>query len=61
MTVDDWLELARADARRRGLEELDPLLETLARATVALRAAPWNRDARTEWADESEGLDEAAS
>jgi hypothetical protein len=37
MTVDDWLKAAVADAERRGLPELKPLLEALARATKALR------------------------
>jgi len=37
--IDDWLTAAIADAERRGLPELRPLLESLARATVALRAA----------------------
>ena len=33
---------AVADADRRGLPDLKPLLETLARATEALRAADFN-------------------
>jgi hypothetical protein len=37
--VDAWLAAAIADAERRGLPELKPLLEALARSTVALRAA----------------------
>jgi hypothetical protein len=39
MTVDEWLEAARADAERRGLPELKPLLEGLAQSMRALRAA----------------------
>jgi hypothetical protein len=39
MTVESWLQAAIADAERRGLPELKPLLEALARATAALRAA----------------------
>ena len=39
MTIDAWLEMAIADAERRGLPELKPMLETLARATRALREA----------------------
>ena len=39
MTVDSWLAAAIADAERRGLLELKPLLETLARSTEALRRA----------------------
>jgi hypothetical protein len=37
--IDAWLAAAIADAERRGLPELKPLLETLARSTAALRAA----------------------
>jgi hypothetical protein len=37
--VEAWLAAAIADAERRGLPELKPLLETLARSTTALRAA----------------------
>ena len=39
MNVDDWLTAAIADAERRGLPELKPLLETLARSTASLRKA----------------------
>jgi hypothetical protein len=39
MQVDDWLAAAIADAERRGLPELKPLLETLARSTANLRKA----------------------
>lgn len=42
MDVDDWLKHALADADERGLAELAPLLESLARATRALRIADWN-------------------
>ncbi len=42
MTIDAWLQAAVADAERRGLPELKPILETLARATSALRAADFN-------------------
>jgi hypothetical protein len=31
MTIDAWLKAAIADAERRGLPELKPVLETLAR------------------------------
>jgi hypothetical protein len=37
MQVRDWLAHAVADAEARGLPELKPLLETLARSTQALR------------------------
>jgi hypothetical protein len=43
--IDDWLAAAIADAERRGLPELKPLLEALARSTVALRAADVEVDA----------------
>jgi len=39
MTVADWLACAAADADRRGLPALKPLLETLARSMQALRDA----------------------
>ena len=39
MQVADWLSRAIADAEGRGLPELRPLLETLARSTQALRDA----------------------
>ncbi len=40
--IEAWLQAAIADAERRGLPELKPLLETLAQATRQLRAAEWN-------------------
>ena len=43
MRLDDWREQARRDAARRGLPDLDPLLDMLFRATRALRAADWAR------------------
>jgi hypothetical protein len=39
MTIENWLKAAIADAERRGLPELKPLLEGLAHATRALRSA----------------------
>jgi hypothetical protein len=39
MTIDTWLRSACADADRRGLPELKPLLESLARAMALLREA----------------------
>ena len=44
--LSEWLQAAIADAERRGLPELKPLLEALARSTRALRAADFNGDAR---------------
>lgn len=43
--VQQWLIDAVADAERRGLPELRPLLENLAQSTALLRAADWNDDA----------------
>lgn len=45
MAVKTWLENAVRDAERRGVPLLRPLLETLAGATLVLRAADWNLDA----------------
>jgi hypothetical protein len=45
MSVDQWLQAALADADRRGLPALKPVLEALARATKALRGADFNDDA----------------
>jgi hypothetical protein len=40
--VRDWLASAEADAERRGLPDLKPVLRLFAQATSALRAADWN-------------------
>jgi hypothetical protein len=45
MTTDAWLQSAIADAERRGLPDLKPLLETLAKAVAAIRAADFNINA----------------
>jgi hypothetical protein len=45
VTNNDWLTAAKADAGRRGLPQLEPLLKALAAATRALRAAEWNQHA----------------
>lgn len=42
MTVAEWLALAKTDAEKRGLPDLIPALEGLAKATEQLRAADWN-------------------
>ncbi|HEX6163963.1 MAG TPA: class I SAM-dependent methyltransferase [Vicinamibacterales bacterium] len=42
MTIAEWLAQAKADAEKRGLPELVPMLEGLAKATEQLRAADWN-------------------
>lgn len=41
-SIARWLAAAEADADRRGLPELKPLLQGLAASTTALRAADWN-------------------
>lgn len=41
-SVGEWLERAVADARLRGLPELEPMLRGLARSTIQLRRADWN-------------------
>jgi hypothetical protein len=45
MTIESWLQAAIADAERRGLPALKPILEALAKSTRALRAADFNDDA----------------
>jgi len=45
MTIEDWLKAAVADAERRGLPELKPLLEGLAQATQLLRNAAFGGNA----------------
>jgi hypothetical protein len=45
MTIDAWLHAAQADADKRGLPDLKPILEALARATAALRQADFNDNA----------------
>ena len=44
MTISEWLAAAKADAEKRGLTDLIPMLEGLAQATERLRAADWNDD-----------------
>ena len=45
MTIEQWLEDGKSDAYRRKLPALADLLDGLAKATVALRAADWNDEA----------------
>lgn len=45
MDLAHWVSCTTADARRRGLDDLVPMLEGLARLTADLRTAPWNHDA----------------
>lgn len=59
IAIDRWLEAAVADAERRGLPDLKPLLEGLAASTTALRAAPFgdraDRDHDAANADSKDG------
>ena len=43
--LEAWLAAACADAERRGLGELKPLLESMAKSTTALRDADAQLDA----------------
>jgi hypothetical protein len=45
MTIDQWLELATADVKARGLDGTVAVLEALARAMYVLRHAAWNEEA----------------
>ena len=56
MTIEQWLEDAKADARRRKLPELADMLDSLAQATAILRAADWNDDASAD-SDVTESAD----
>lgn len=42
-SIDEWKAWAMADAGRRGLDALMPLLEGLAGATARLRATAWSQ------------------
>jgi hypothetical protein len=48
MTIAEWLAAAKADAEKRGLPELIPMLDGLAQATERLRAADWNDNPSTQ-------------
>jgi hypothetical protein len=47
MTVAEWLAYAKSDAEKRGLKDIIPALEMLAKATEQLRRADWNEDPST--------------
>jgi len=55
MDVGAWLAAASADAERRGLPGLKPLLEALARSTTALREADQTARAATPAAGAADG------
>jgi hypothetical protein len=61
MTIDDWLRFSQADAERRGLPELKSILEGLARATTALRAADFNVHAQPDASSSHAGGTDAAA
>ena len=48
MQIAVWLQSAVADAERRGLPELKPLLEALAKTVAAVRAADFNVNASSD-------------
>jgi predicted O-methyltransferase YrrM len=48
MTIAEWLAQAKADAEKRGMPELIPMLDGLAQATERLRGADWNDNPDTE-------------
>jgi hypothetical protein len=58
MDIAAWLAHACADADARGLPELKPLLETLARSTQALRAADHGPSRAAEHADHTDDADD---
>jgi hypothetical protein len=57
MTIAEWLADAKADAKKRGLPELAPMLDGLAQATERLRAADWNDNADKDPCDAIESDD----
>ena len=59
MTVESWLAAAIADAERRGLAGLKPILETLARSTAALREADRRATSEGEPAKPADGGEES--
>jgi hypothetical protein len=59
MTIEQWIEDAKSDAYRRKLPQLAELLDGLATATAALRAADWNDDASRETYVEDDGAEDA--
>lgn len=52
MDIEAWLAAAQADADRRGLPDLKPLLASLAAATRALRAGVKAMDSNDERRDD---------
>ncbi len=60
MKAADWLDMTKADARRRGLEPVVPLLEGLATSVQALREAATRMDADDTAAADAGGKARAA-
>ncbi len=44
-SIESWREWAKADAERRGLPEIAPLIDGLSVTVARLRAGDWNDDA----------------
>lgn len=61
MTIAEWLAAAKADAEKRGMPELIPMLDGLAQATERLRAASWNDNPSTRPTSDSALADLAQS
>ena len=59
MVIPDWLAAAKADALKRQLPELGPLLEGLAASTSALREADEAQRRREEACRSAEPQDES--
>jgi len=60
MTIAQWLASARADAERRGLPDMVPLLESLAGALAALRALDPGSDGPPEPSEPPDKADASA-
>lgn len=58
MTVAQWLAASRADAERRGLPDLVPLLESLAAAVGVLRGLDPGSDGPPDPAEPPDKADE---
>jgi hypothetical protein len=44
-SIESWRDWAKADAERRGLPQLGPLIDGLSATVARLRAGDWNHDA----------------
>jgi aspartyl-tRNA(Asn)/glutamyl-tRNA(Gln) amidotransferase subunit A len=59
--LPDWFETARADAERRGLSQIVPVLEALRASSERLRQAPWAEQASARIAPRGAALAPAAA